>query len=93
MQNGGTVSLDNTSNMTAGAYDVAYDGVAFIPMGGTPGTPIGGPPGVQDAPKGSNPAFVNCGCVQRTAGDPVSTQTGYFGESATDLATPGSARP
>lgn len=93
MQNGGTVTLDNSSNMTPGAYDVAYDAVAFIPMGGTPGTPIGGPAGVQDAPKGSNPAFVNCGCVQRTAGDPVSTQTGYFGESLTDLATPGLGSP
>jgi RHS repeat-associated protein len=93
MQNGGTVTLDNTSSMTPGAYDVAYDAVAFIPMGGTPGTPIGGPAGVQDAPKGSNPAFVNCGCVQRTAGDPVSTHTGYFGESKTDIATPGLGSP
>ncbi|NYE95609.1 RHS repeat-associated protein [Psychromicrobium silvestre] len=89
MQNGGSVSLDNTSNMTPSGYDVAYDAVAFIPMGGTPGTPIGGPSGIQDAPKGSNPAFVNCGCVARTAGDPVNTQTGYFGETLTDLSTPG----
>ncbi len=93
MQNGGSVSLDNTSNMTAGQYDVAYDAIAFIPMGGTPGTPIGGPPGIQDEPKGSNPAFVNCGCVQRTAGDPVNTATGYYGESATDLSTPGLGMP
>lgn len=89
MQNGATVSLDNSSNMTAGVYDVAYDAIAFIPMGGTPGSPIGGPAGVQDEPKGSNPAFVNCGCVQRTAGDPVNTQTGYYGDNATDLSTPG----
>lgn len=89
MQNGGSISLDNASNMDGGIFDVAYDAVAFIPMGGSPGTPIGGPQGIQDAPKGSNPAFVNCGCVQRTAGDPVRTQTGYFGESITDLSTPG----
>ena len=43
-------------------YDVAFDAVAFIPMGGTPGQPIGGPPTVQDEPKGSNPAWVQCGC-------------------------------
>lgn len=93
MQNGGSVSLDNTSGMTPSGYDVAYDAVAFIPMGGTPGAPIGGPVGVQDAPKGSNPAFVNCGCVARTAGDPVNTQTGYFGETLTDLSTPGFGVP
>ncbi|MFF1830468.1 RHS repeat-associated core domain-containing protein [Paenarthrobacter sp. NPDC058040] len=93
MQNGGSVSLNNSSNMTPGGYDVAYDAIAFIPMGGSPGTPIGGPTGVQDALTGSNPAFVNCGCVQRTAGDPVSTQTGYFGESKTDLSTPGLGLP
>jgi hypothetical protein len=27
--------------------------------------------------------------VRRTEGDPVDTATGYFGETATDLATPG----
>ncbi len=89
MQNGGNVQLTNTSAMTAQGYDVAYDAIAFVPMGGTPGQPIGGPPGIQDAPKGSNPAWVNCGCVRRTAGDPVDTATGYFGESFTDLSTPG----
>lgn len=89
MQNGGNVQLTNTSAMAAGAYDVAYDAIAFVPQGGTPGQPIGGPPGIQDAPKGSNPAWVNCGCVRRTEGDPVDTATGYFGESVTDLNTPG----
>ncbi|MBS1699280.1 MAG: type IV secretion protein Rhs [Actinobacteria bacterium] len=89
MQNGGNVQLTNASDMPAEAYDVAYDAVAFLPEGGTPGQPIGGPPGIQDAPKGSNPAWVNCGCVRRTEGDPVDTATGYFGETATDLATPG----
>jgi RHS repeat-associated protein len=89
MQNGGTVQLSNASSMAAGIYDVAYDAIAFLPQGGTPGQPIGGPPTVQDAPKGSNPAWVNCGCVRRTAGDPVDTATGYFGESFTDLTTPG----
>jgi len=89
MQNGANVTLTNASNMPAESYDVAYDAIAFVPQGGTPGQPIGGPPGIQDAPKGSNPAWVNCGCVRRTVGDPVDTATGYFGESVTDLSTPG----
>ncbi|WP_369964025.1 RHS repeat-associated core domain-containing protein [Leifsonia sp. EB34] len=89
MQNGGNVQLTNASNMPAESYDVAYDAIAFVPQGGTPGQPIGGPPGIQDAPKGSNPAWVNCGCVRRTAGDPVDTATGYFGETVADLSTPG----
>jgi RHS repeat-associated protein len=89
MQNGGNVQLTNASNMPAQSYDVAYDAIAFVPQGGTPGQPIGGPPTIQDAPKGSNPAWVNCGCVRRTAGDPVDTSTGYYGETDTDLSTPG----
>ncbi|WP_405491880.1 RHS repeat-associated core domain-containing protein [Streptomyces sp. NBC_00096] len=95
MQNGGNVKLTNKSDITGSGninyadFDVAYDSVAFIPMGGTPGQPIGGPPGVKDAPKGSNPSWVQCGCVRRTAGDPVDTSTGYFGETVTDLTTPG----
>ncbi|WP_328299176.1 DUF6531 domain-containing protein [Streptomyces sp. NBC_00435] len=95
MQNGGNVKLTNKSEITGSGninyadFDVAYDSVAFIPMGGTPGQPIGGPPGVKDAPKGSNPSWVQCGCVRRTAGDPVDTSTGYFGETVTDLTTPG----
>jgi RHS repeat-associated protein len=99
MQNGGNVVLSNQSTSIPGSgskysdYDVGYDGVAFIPEGGTPGTPIGGPPGVQDAPKGSNPAWVQCGCVARTAGDPVDTATGYFGDTFTDLTTPGRGVP
>ncbi|HEU5271549.1 MAG TPA: RHS repeat-associated core domain-containing protein, partial [Jatrophihabitans sp.] len=99
MQNGGNVVLTNQSNIVPGAgstysdYDVGFDAVAFIPMGGTPGTPIGGPPTVQDEPKGSNPAWVQCGCGKRTAGDPVDTATGYFGDTFTDLATPGRGEP
>jgi RHS repeat-associated protein len=99
MQNGGSVVLTNQSTVvdTTGQdyfnFDVAWDALAFIPMGGTPGTPIGGPPTVQDAPKGSNPAWVQCGCGQRTAGDPVDTSTGYYGDSWTDLSTPGRGRP
>ncbi|MEA9987226.1 DUF6531 domain-containing protein [Subtercola sp. RTI3] len=89
MQNGGNISLSNVSGLPAQEYDVAFDAVAFLPQGGTPGTPIGGPPTIQDAPKGSNPAFINCGCVTRTAGDPVDTQSGYYGETDTDLSTPG----
>lgn len=95
MQNGGNVVLDNQSTSVPGSgskysdYDVGFDGIAFIPQGGTPGTPIGGPPTVQDEPKGSNPAWVQCGCGKRTAGDPVDTSTGYFGDTFTDLSTPG----
>ncbi|MEE4546294.1 RHS repeat-associated core domain-containing protein [Streptomyces sp. V4-01] len=99
MENGGTVTLSNKSDISGSGninyadYDVAYDAVAFIPEGGSPGHPIGGPPGVKDAPKGSNPSWVQCGCVKRTAGDPVDTSTGYFGDSWTDLATPGRGMP
>ncbi|WP_266318811.1 RHS repeat-associated core domain-containing protein [Kitasatospora sp. NBC_00240] len=99
MQNGGNVKLTNKSevsgagNINYADYDVAYDAVAFIPMGGTPGQPIGGPPGVKDAPKGSNPSFIQCGCARRTAGDPVDTSTGYFGDQFTDLTTPGRGTP
>ncbi|MEV6443061.1 RHS repeat-associated core domain-containing protein [Amycolatopsis sp. NPDC051716] len=95
MQNGGNVVLTNQSPTVDKTdkdyfdFDVAYDAVAFVPMGGTPGQPIGGPPGIQDAPKGSNPAFIACGCAKRTAGDPVDTGTGYFGDGFTDLSTPG----
>ncbi|MFL6077227.1 MAG: RHS repeat-associated core domain-containing protein [Mycobacteriales bacterium] len=99
MENGGSVTLTNKSTSVAGDgddyvdYDVAFDAIAFVPMGGTPGQPIGGPPQVQDEPKGSNPAWVNCGCVARTAGDPVDTATGYFGQTWTDLSTPGRGEP
>ena len=99
MDNGGNVVLTNQSGTvdTSGSgyadYDIAFDAIAFVPMGGTPGQPIGGPPTVQDEPAGSNPALVNCGCVTRTAGDPVNTATGYFGQAWTDLATPGRGMP
>lgn len=99
MQNGGNVVLSNqsttvdTGNSGNYNYDVAFDAVAFVPEGGTPGQPIGGPPGVQDAPKGSNPAWIQCGCARRTAGDPVDTATGYYGDTWTDLATPGRGMP
>lgn len=99
MENGGTVTLSNKSDISGSGninyadYDVAYDAVAFIPEGGTPGHPIGGPPGVKDAPKGSNPAWIQCGCAKRTAGDPVDTSTGYYGDSWTDLSTPGRGMP
>jgi RHS repeat-associated protein len=95
MTGGGNVVLNNNgSSQDNGGFgnsdfDVAFDAVAFVPMGGTPGTPIGGPPGVIDAPKGSNPAYIQCGCARRTAGDPVDTATGYFGQDFTDLTTPG----
>ncbi|MFI9381138.1 RHS repeat-associated core domain-containing protein [Kutzneria sp. NPDC052558] len=95
MENGGNVVLTNNgSSIDRGGFansdfDVAFDAIAFVPQGGTPGKPIGGPPGIQDAPKGSNPAWVQCGCVSRTAGDPVNTATGFFGDDFTDLSTPG----
>lgn len=95
MENGGNVVLTNKgSSVDNGGYgnsdfDVAFDAIAFIPQGGTPGKPIGGPPGVKDAPRGSNPAYIACGCARRTAGDPVDTSTGYFGQGFTDLTTPG----
>ncbi|WP_329138164.1 DUF6531 domain-containing protein [Streptomyces sp. NBC_01476] len=99
MENGGNVKLSNKSDISGSGninyadYDVAYDAIAFIPEGGSPGHPIGGPPGVKDAPKGSNPAFIQCGCARRTAGDPVDTSTGFFGDSYTDLSTPGRGMP
>ncbi|GAA2010157.1 RHS repeat-associated core domain-containing protein [Nakamurella flavida] len=99
MQNGGSVSLSNQSAVIQSAgqhaynFDVAWDAVAFVPQGGTPGTPIGGPPTVQDEPKGSNPAWLQCGCAKRTAGDPVDTSTGYFGDTFTDLSIPGRGMP
>ncbi|QYN26418.1 transglycosylase SLT domain-containing protein [Amycolatopsis sp. DSM 110486] len=99
MENGGNVVLTNQGSSQAmggsgySDFDVAYDAIAFVPMGGTPGQPIGGPPGIQDAPKGSNPAFIACGCAKRTAGDPVDTSTGYFGQDFTDLTTPGRGMP
>jgi hypothetical protein len=57
MQNGATVKLSNKSTVnTAGKnLDVAYDAIAFVPEGGTPKQPVGGPPGIKDAPEGSNP--------------------------------------
>ena len=99
MQNGGNVQLSNRSdiigqgNVDYSNYDVAYDAIAFVPMGGTPGKPIGGPPQVIDAPRGSNPAWVQCGCVRRTAGDPVDTSTGYYGDTWADLSIPGRGQP
>jgi len=95
MENGGNVVLTNNgSSSDRGGFgysdfDVAFDAIAFVPQGGTPGQPIGGPPGIQDAPR----AFIACGCARRTAGDPVDTSTGYFGQAFTDLSTPGRGMP
>ncbi|WP_168203858.1 RHS repeat-associated core domain-containing protein [Humibacter ginsenosidimutans] len=93
MQNGGNVVLTNASSETPQGYDVAYDAIAFVPKGGTPGQSIGGPPTIQDEPAGSNPALVNCGCATRAVADPVDTSTGYFTQSATDLSVPGFGEP
>jgi RHS repeat-associated protein len=90
---GATVTLTNTSAMTPGKYDVAFDAIAFIPKGGTPNIPIGGPTQLVDAPAGSNPSWVNCLCGSLSAGDPVDTGTGYFGQSAVDLSTGGRGIP
>jgi RHS repeat-associated protein len=89
MENGGYVTLTNAGSGPAGSVDVAYDAIAFIPKGGTPGVPIGGAPTIEDEPAGSNPAAVNCGCATADVGDPVDVGTGYFSQSATDLRTPG----
>ncbi|HEX3792310.1 MAG TPA: RHS repeat-associated core domain-containing protein [Pseudonocardiaceae bacterium] len=99
MENGGNVVLTNQSASVQSGhevysdFDVAFDAIAFVPEGGTPGQPLGGPPGVRDEPKGSNPAWVQCGCVTRTAGDPVDTSTGYFADTFADLSTPGRGEP
>jgi RHS repeat-associated protein len=99
MENGGNVVLTNQSGSvdTSGTdyadFDVAFDAIAFVPEGGTPGQPIGGPPTIQDEPAGSNPAWTQCTCGQATAGDPVDTATGYFSQSWTDLLTPGLGEP
>ena len=89
MSSGGNVVLTNKSSMNPGSYDVAFDALVFMPQGGTPGTPIGGPPGIIEEPGGSNPAWSQCPCTQTKAGDPVDTATGYYSDSTTDLSTPG----
>jgi RHS repeat-associated protein len=99
MENGANVVLTNQSPVidTSGSayynYDVAFDAIAFVPKGGTPGQPLGGPPTVQNEPAGSNPAWLQCTCGQATAGDPIDTATGYFSETFTDLSTPGRGMP
>ncbi|MEZ0109789.1 RHS repeat-associated protein [Catenulispora sp. EB89] len=86
---GATVSLSNISGSQAGAYDVAFDAMAFLPQGGTPGVPIGGAPATAERPGGANPSWTQCLCSTRTAGDPVDTATGAYSDSFTDLSTPG----
>jgi RHS repeat-associated protein len=89
MQSGGNVKLTNLSAMTPGKYDIAFDSMAFIPRGGTPGTPIGGSPTLLQTPAWTNPSLLNCLCGLGVFADPVSSRTGYFGETETDLSTPG----
>ena len=89
LTSGAKVVLTNQSGMTPGAYDVAYDAVAFVPQGGTIGTVLGGPPTVSDAPAGSNPSWAQCPCTYQTSGDPVDTGTGAYSDTWTDLSTPG----
>jgi len=86
---GATISLSNLSAMAPDGYDVAFDAMAFIPRGGSPGVPIGGSPGVLEDPGGSNVAWLNCPCTYDWAGDPVDTGNGYFSQTFTDLTTPG----
>jgi RHS repeat-associated protein len=90
---GSSVVLTNQSSMTPGAYDIAFDAIAFLPQGGSPGVPLGGPPGLLDAPGGSNAAWEQCLCATGEAADPVDTATGNFNESFTDLQTPGRGIP
>lgn len=89
MAPGGDVRLSNQSAMSPGTYDVGYDAMAFVPEGGTPGTPLGGAPGFVDDPTGENPALPDCPCTVDSVGDPVNSATGYFGDSTTDLTVPG----
>ena len=89
MAPGGNVQLSNQSAMTPGGYDVGYDAMAFVPEGGTPGTPLGGDPTFPDDPTGDNPALPDCPCTVDSVGDPVDSATGYFGDSYTDLSVPG----
>lgn len=62
MTPGGNVQLSNLSAMEPGGYDVAFDAMAFVPMGGDPsaGTPLGGDPTFPDDPTGANPAMPDC---------------------------------
>jgi RHS repeat-associated protein len=90
---GATVTMSNQSDMAPGMYDVAYDAVAFLPEGGTPGVPIGGPPTVADAPAGSNPAWLKCPCTYDGSADPVDTGTGAYSRTWTDLSVPGRGAP
>lgn len=89
MQSGGYVTLTNLSGMTPGKYDVAFDAMAFVPRGGTPGVPIGGASSITDIPTWLNSAFINCACAFSLFADPVNSGNGYFGESSTDITTPG----
>ena len=90
---GATIVLSNKSSMPAGEYDVAFDAVAFLPEGGTIGTPMGGPPTVLNMPAGSNPAWINCPCTYDSQGDPIDTATGYYSDTWSDLSTPGRGMP
>ena len=89
---GATVSLTNISGMTPGEYDVAFDALAFLPDGGTPGLPLGGAPSTAEEPAGENPSWQQCSCTTGSAADPVDTATGAYSESFTDLTTPGRGR-
>ncbi|MEY9855942.1 RHS repeat-associated protein [Catenulispora sp. GAS73] len=99
MAPGGTVQLTNKSSMTPGAYDVGYDALAFLPRGGIPGTtanpgaPVGGPLTPPEDPTGTNPSVWQCVSTNACAGDPVNTANGYYGETVTDLTTPGRSAP
>ncbi len=91
---GASVVLTNqNSTLAPDTYDVAYDALAFLPQGGTPGTPLGGVTTVAEMPAGSDAAWLGCGCSFDTGGDPVNTATGYYSDNWTDLSTPGRGMP
>ena len=101
MQNGGSVDLTNQSSAvdTAGRPTTPTTTSPTTrsrssPRAARPGTPIGGPPGVQDEPKGSNPAWVQLRL--RRGAPPATRSTPRPATSAstfTDLATPGRGMP
>ena len=94
LSSGASVTLTNQNALlTPDTYDVAYDALAFLPQGGTPGTPVGGATTVAEMPTGLDAAWAGCPCSYATAGDPVNTATGYYSDSWTDLSTPGYGMP
>ena len=90
MENGGSVELSNKSRHDTRRLRRRIRRDRVRSRGRHPGHPdrrAARDPGC--AKGGSNPACMECGCGASTAGDPVNTATGYFGDSYTDLTHPG----